>query len=295
MAKAFHIVQWALYESADTRKTENMSWYKKRTKLVGLGIGKVMREPYPKNMELFGVWTVLETLATQSSPQHRGWLVRDGEPLDFDGMSSLIPTVPPEAFQNACEWFAKNIPGWFKFEEFPDTTGRLPGIPPGNLPHPSVPPGQNPPRERERESTEREKSERESGAPGQPPAGIVIPSEEEIRAWAKAHDVDEGYAVDLYHATTEKHGWESNGKLIEWRSRFQRFWKKDRSEFLRKKSRRAASPQTDRPNAWKDGDEPWWWNDPISSVEAALSGALVGGKKKTAARLKEILEIRKEK
>lgn len=290
MAKAYHIVQWALYESADTRKTENMSWFKKRTKLVGLGIGKVMREPYPKNMELYGIWTVLETLATQSSPQHRGWLVRDGVPLDFDGMSSLIPTVPADAFQRACEWFVKNIPGWFQCSEFA-TTGTPPGKPPGNPPTTGTPPGENPPRERDRESTERENLER--GAPGSPPDGI--PSEEEVKAWAKAHDVDEGYAVDLFNSTAEKHGWESNGKTIDWRKRFLRFWRKDRAEFLRKKSRRAASPPADRPNAWKEGDEAWWWNDPIPAVEAALNGALIAKQKKTAARLKEILELRRAK
>lgn len=292
MAKAYHIVQWALlYESADTRKTENMSWFKKRTKLVGLGIGKVMREPYPRNMELFGIWTLLETLATQSSPKDRGWIVRDGMPLDFDAMSSLIPTVPAEAFQQACEWFTKHLPGWFQLDDFPPT-GTPSGQPPGVVPPTGTPPGDSPPRERERESTERENKEREKGPPGNPSG---IPDWEEVRAFARAHDIDEAYAKKQFEATTEKHGWESNGKVIDWRGRFKRFWSEDKDDFLRKKSRRLASAPGDRPNGWKKGDEVWWWSDPLPAVEAALNGALIGKQKKTAARLKAILEKRKEK
>jgi len=299
MAKAFHIVQWALYESADTRKTENMSWFKKRTKLVGLGIGKVMREPYPRNMELYGIWTVLETLATQSSPQHRGWLVRDGQPLDFDGMSSLIPTVPAEAFQQACEWFVRNIPGWFQCAEFPPT-GTPPGKSPGNLPPTGTPPGEIPPRERERESTDRENQERESVPPGSPADGHAVPTEEDVRAWARVNDVDENYAAERFHATTEKHQWESNGRVIDWRSRFKRFWSDDKAEWFsqKKRRRRNGAPEAstgDRPNGWKRGDQAWWWGGTINELESALSGALLAKQKKTAARLKEILEIRKAK
>jgi hypothetical protein len=296
MAKAYYIVQWALYESADTRKTENMVWYKKRTKLTGLGIGKVMREPYPKNMELFGVWTVLETLATQSSPQLRGWLVRDGVPLDFDDMSSLIPTVPAEAFRHACEWFTEHIPGWFKLEDFPisqSTAGKPSGQSPGVVPPAGKPSGQSPARERDRESLERENPERESTPPAVPSG---IPEWEEVLSWARLNDVDEKYAQERFHSTTEKHAWESNGRVIDWRKRFKRFWTEDKDEwFLQKKRRAATAPAGDRPDAWKEGDEAWWWNDPIPAVEAALNGALLGKQKKTAARLREILKMRKGK
>lgn len=146
MAKAYHIVQWSLkYEKSDTRKTDYMPWFAKQTKLTGLGIGRVMREPYPRNMELFGIWTVLETLASQSVMKDRGWLVRDGRPLEFDEMSSLLPTVPPEAFKKACDWFVENVPGWLECVDFPpanlpansherNTTGRSLGDSPANLP-----------------------------------------------------------------------------------------------------------------------------------------------------------------
>jgi hypothetical protein len=41
-----------------------------------------------------------------------------------------------------------------------------------------------------------------------------------------------------------------------------------------------------------EGDQTWWWTDSISAVEGALSGALLGGDKKNAARLREVLQER---
>jgi hypothetical protein len=110
------------------------------------------------------------------------------------------------------------------------------------------------------------------------------------------NEVAEAYALERFHATTEKHGWVVNGKLIDWRKRFERFWTEDKAKwFSRKKTAAAPGATTDRPNGWKKGDVAWWWTGPIGDVEVTLSGALLGEKKKTAARLQEILKLRKQK
>lgn len=184
MTKAFHIVQWhPLYEKSDTRKTDYMGWYSKQTKLVGLGIGRTLQAGYPRNMELLGLWNVLEILASQSVLQHRGWLVRSGQPLDFEGMSALVPTITADGFRTACEWFCQDRVGWLEEIEFtPDniiSRSKSPSHPPASGKplgtSPSHPPasGDQPEaggrnsatdRERDRQSTDRETGKKNNGA-----------------------------------------------------------------------------------------------------------------------------------
>lgn len=116
--QAWHITQWHKYERADTRKTNNMTWYAKQTKLIGRGIGATIKLPYPKNAQLLGIWVMIETLASMSEAEHRGWLVRDFEPMDAAMMSDLMPFYPPAAFQEGLDHFSRKDINWLERGEF---------------------------------------------------------------------------------------------------------------------------------------------------------------------------------
>jgi len=141
--QAWHVTQWEKYERSDTRKTNNMTWYAKQTKLVGRGIGATLKKPWPKNAQLLGVWAMIETLASMSEVEHRGWLVRDYEPMDAAMMSDLIPAFPPQAFQEALDHFSLKEVNWLERGEF-SARRPLPGFAPGKPPAVLPPAGDSP-------------------------------------------------------------------------------------------------------------------------------------------------------
>jgi hypothetical protein len=120
---------------------------------------------------------------------------------------------------------------------------------------------------------------------------VSVPSEEDIRTWARMSGVDEGYASKKFHETDERHGWQVNGRLIDWRKRFKRFWEEDREKWFSKK-KSAAVGASGKPPGWQDGDQEWWWADSISTVEAALRGACIGNDNQTSARLRAVIAER---
>ncbi len=140
--------------------------------------------------------------------------------------------------------------------------------------------------QKEKKGKEKERKEREDLA-----LFSEIPSEAEVRTWAGMSGVDPDYAAAKWADTNEKSAWLYQGRLIDWKARWLRFWNSDREAFQKK--RRAAAPAAALPPEAKPGDSAWWWQDDLTAVEAALSGAALGDDKKTAARLREILKIRK--
>jgi hypothetical protein len=126
-----------------------------------------------------------------------------------------------------------------------------------------------------------------------PPPDVQTPAEPEVREWARLSGVDESYAVRKFHETTERSGWVVRGKLIDWRHRFKRYWDEDRETWLSKK-KSAAPAVNGRPPGWTDGDQAWWWTDPLADLERALHGALIGNNQQTAARIRVVLEERRK-
>jgi hypothetical protein len=133
-------------------------------------------------------------------------------------------------------------------------------------------------------------------------SGSDVPSEADVRAWATSSGVDPDFALQKRAEVCERHGWFQNGRLIDWQSRFKRFWESDRSQWeaFRKKSGAAAWPArggSSAPGLPAEAlptDCAWWWSDAITNVEATFAGALLQGDEKIAARLREVLAIRKK-
>ena len=61
-----------------------------------------------------------------------------------------------------------------------------------------------------------------------------------MRTWAEMSGVSPEYALAKRASTCEVHGWEVNGRLIDWKHRWKRFWEADREGFFKKN--RAAAP-----------------------------------------------------
>lgn len=76
-----------------------------------------------------------------------------------------------------------------------------------------------------------------------------IPSVAEVRTWASMSMVDPDYAEEQHAKVTETAGWTPNGRLLDWRKRWLRFWNADRAVWLTKKNsaRGGASRQVDGP------------------------------------------------
>lgn len=83
-----------------------------------------------------------------------------------------------------------------------------------------------PEREREREGT-RARGEKGNGE-GE------IPTAAEVRTWAEMSMVDPAYAERKRQQCDEDHGWERNGRLIDWRRRWLRYWSDDRAAWVAK-------------------------------------------------------------
>ena len=81
------------------------------------------------------------------------------------------------------------------------------------------------------------------------PPDLVVPSLVEVRDWAMGGaGVDPDFAEQKWHALNERHGWVMNGRLIDWRARFLRWWNEDREQwFARKKARAAAAAEGEPP------------------------------------------------
>ena len=310
--KAYHITQWnPLYEKADTRKTDYMGWFCKQTKLVGIGIGKTMREPYPRNAILYGLWTIIETLASQSAVNERGWLIRGGKPLEAESLADLVPTIPPAAFQEALDWFSQPKIGWLEMVECPHLNDSTPGLFPEPDPKTAVPPeatGRNsrpvpvPPeatgrnsateRQTERESTDRQKRERDTLTRAS--HSLSGPTVEEVETWAVGAGVDPTFAVEKLAQAVEREDFAQPAIRKHWPERFLRFWKADEVAWRRKRKKNAAAAG-ERPDGWKAGDASTWWTDGVAELRGALHGAVSLGDKKTAARLREVLACREGK
>lgn len=135
-----------------------------------------------------------------------------------------------------------------------------------------------------REGKEKERNEREEPAPGDE---SLIPTLSEVRTWAEMSAVDPEFAAQKHAATSETHGWVKNGRLIDWRGRFKRYWDEDREGWSRKNKKTAAVNGASLPT-----DQDWWWTEEVDLVKKALVGAMMAGDEAKGARLKEVLKER---
>lgn len=122
--KAYHIKYWDdVYETAATRQVRTLTYYSKPNKLVGEGLGLLLSQP--DGLMLYGAFTFLEILASTAPQEWRGWLVRNGTPMDALRMSALTPRIPPEMIQRTLDFCSTPPMDWIECLEW-DGASQLP-------------------------------------------------------------------------------------------------------------------------------------------------------------------------
>jgi hypothetical protein len=224
MPKAYHIVQWgSLYETSETRKYRNLSFYAKQNKLVGLGIGRTLQ--HPRGLELLGVWALLEALASLAPQHQRGWIVRNNQPLSAAEIAWLL-RIPEEPVKLALEHFSSTEIGWLELADFdPDSPAsspagvRTPEDSPASSPAGVRTPEDSPLRGEDKRMRNKRREKREKS--------MHTPTVAVVRAWAEKNGVDPDFAQLKLEQAVERGDFEKSIWRRKWESKFARFWKED--------------------------------------------------------------------
>lgn len=161
----------------------------------------------------------------------------------------------------------------------PNGQPSLPLVPPPNTP-PSIPPLKKKGKERKEEE-------------GSSSLTVCIPTVEEVCAWAMERGVDPDYARDKWLEACEGHWWVQNGTLIDWQSRWLRFWHQDQGGF--QKSKKNGAAQKLAAEFRLDADPADWWEDDSERLNGQLFGMSQNPERqKEFFRLRDILNFRRK-
>lgn len=115
----YRIKDWdALYETAETRKLENLRWVPVPNKHDGLGFRRLAQQR--NRCELLAAWLLLVQVASKGRRGHRGVLARDSRPLDAEDLS-LMTGFPAPLFEQALSFYSDQRQGWLSVETLGDT------------------------------------------------------------------------------------------------------------------------------------------------------------------------------
>jgi hypothetical protein len=115
--KCWHITMWDdIYETAETSRIRTLSYYGKPNKLIGEGLGFTLSQP--DGLALMGTFALFEALASHGLPKQRGWLWRNGSPLDVPRIAALL-RIPTEPIERALKHFSTVPMDWIEEAEFP--------------------------------------------------------------------------------------------------------------------------------------------------------------------------------
>lgn len=116
--KAYHFKDWdELYENNSSRTVVSLTYFCQPNKLVGEGVGFMLMQP--DGLELYGTLGFLKGLASTSNRTNRGWLVRNGTPMDALRMA-MLTRLPQEKIQRALDFFSTAPMDWLLLDEWTD-------------------------------------------------------------------------------------------------------------------------------------------------------------------------------
>jgi hypothetical protein len=125
----YRIKDWEmLYETAETRKLENLRWVPLPNKHDGLGFRRLALQK--NRSELLASWVLMLQVASKAKRGHRGALVRDGRGLDHEDLA-LMTGFSAEAFKQALIFFSDSRQGWLVSE---GAANQPPAVPPAESP-----------------------------------------------------------------------------------------------------------------------------------------------------------------
>lgn len=122
----YFIKDWQLlFETNETRKLKALTWWPKPNKHDGIGFRRMARER--DKVALFCAWNLIGDIASKTTPkERRGYLERDGRPLDAEDMS-VMTDFPAEIFTRALGFFGSSSVGWLCAESA-GTPGESPAV-----------------------------------------------------------------------------------------------------------------------------------------------------------------------
>lgn len=167
----YKVARWdSIYETAETRKLENLRWVPMPNKLDGLGLRRVAA--HRDRCDLFAAWVLLVEIASKGRRGERGTLSRDGEPLSADDLA-LMTGFPSSIFDKALAFFSDPKQGWLAVE-----AGESPARPADSPAHaassPAVWKGREGMEGNEKNGIEQKGSEPKSAPPTETIAAAVI-------------------------------------------------------------------------------------------------------------------------
>jgi hypothetical protein len=116
--KAYHIKDWeTTRENNDTRKYVDLLWFRNKVKLLGEGMGHTLSQPERQGPFLYGMFKIIEQIAAGGRKEQRGWLFRNGTPLDASRMGNLT-RLPAAYFDEALTFFSSTPMDWLEHIEF---------------------------------------------------------------------------------------------------------------------------------------------------------------------------------
>jgi hypothetical protein len=113
MDSAYYVRDWpAIYETADTVRTQRTTYVPTPNKHDGLGYRRITAEP--DGVDLFAAWNLFVQVASRSRGKHqRGWLVRDGQALTAEDIA-VMTGFPQRIFDRGLEFFSDPKQGWLE-------------------------------------------------------------------------------------------------------------------------------------------------------------------------------------
>lgn len=106
----YRIRDWeSVYETAETRKLENLRWAPIPNKHDGLGFRRLISQR--NRAELFAAWILLVQVASKGRRGQRGLIARDGRALSADDLE-LMTGFPAACFTQALTFFSDPKQGW---------------------------------------------------------------------------------------------------------------------------------------------------------------------------------------
>jgi hypothetical protein len=125
----YRIKDWeTLYETAETRKLENLRWVPLPNKHDGLGFRRLALQK--NRSELLASWVLMLQVASKAKRGHRGALMRDGRGLDHEDLA-LMTGFSAQAFEQALIFFSDARQGWLVLE---GVVNQPPPAPPAESP-----------------------------------------------------------------------------------------------------------------------------------------------------------------
>ena len=163
MPPVYRVKDWdAIYETAETRKLENLRWVPTPNKHDGLGFRRIAQNR--NRAELLSAWLLIVQVASKGRRGQRGILTRDGRPLDAEDLS-LMTGFPAPIFAQALTFFSDPKQGWLltdsqhEFSPSPASVGEQSHGSPGAPAESPAPPAESPAVEKGREEKGMEESD----------------------------------------------------------------------------------------------------------------------------------------